>query len=111
MRGVERPRCAAAPERGAQLVGEGAAQLGSDEAADRDPLAFAGELDQRALAVRRLDADPRRREFDVIGAPAERELDGQAAGLEGHALAVAGMARVDEERDADGEQLDARRTA
>ena len=84
---------------------------GPDEAADRDPLALARELDQRALAVRRLDPDPCRRELDLVGAPAERAFDAEAAGREGHALAVAGVARVDQERRADRRGSRSRRTA
>ena len=48
----------AAPQRRAQLVGQRAAQLGPHEAADRDAPALARELDQRAVAVRRLDPHP-----------------------------------------------------
>ena len=56
---------------------------GPDEAADRDPLALARELDQRAVAMRRLDPDPRRRELDLVGASAERALDASAGRARG----------------------------
>ena len=61
--------------------------------------------------MRRLDAHPRGSELDLVGAAAERAFDGQPARLQDDAFAVAGVARIDEQRGADREQLDARRTA
>ena len=48
-------------------------------------LPCARELDQRTVAVRRLDPNPGRRELDVIGVAAERALDRQPTGREQHA--------------------------
>ena len=70
-------------------------------------LALARELDQRAVAVRGLDPDPGRRELDLVGASAERALDGQEAGRQQHPLAIGRVAAVDQQRRADGDQLDA----
>ncbi len=54
------------PQRGAQLVGQQAPQLGADEAADEDAPPLPGQLDQRVVARARLDPHPGRLELDPL---------------------------------------------
>ena len=84
-------------QRRAQLVGQGAAQLGAHEAADGDAPALARELDQRAVADARARPGPRPGgEIDLLGAPPEGAVDREPAGRSTMLSWSAGMAGVDE---------------
>src|SRR5450755_4250045 len=97
----------AAAQRRTQFVGQVTAQLGANEPADGDAPALARKLDQRAIAVARLDAHPGRSEIHLLGMPTDRAGDGQLPGLQQQAFPIRGVASEEEEGETDGKQLGA----
>ena len=96
-----------APQGSAQFVSELHTQFGPHEPTDRDAPALARELDERSVAMARLDSHPDRLELDSLGASAACVLDGQSTVAQRNVLAIVRVSRMNRGRGGEGRQLDA----